>query len=439
MISLSEKIPSWILRHLPVKIARQHAKYGVSTTEKLSTGEKRQLLIDVSVIYKNDARTGIQRVVRALLLQLLKNPPVGYRICPIFSTRKHGYRYGHPNFLTDSISISDAKGQSVEVKSGDIFLGLDLCAHLLPRHQAQILNWKRSGVQVHVLVYDLLPVMHPEWFNSKTTYNFKHWIRWISIYADNAICISETVRVEFCTWLNACFKLPSNAIRSSSIVLGADIAASAPTGGLPNDSEEFLTKLQEMPSILMVGTLEPRKGYDHALAAFEELWQNSNTGPLLVIVGRGGWKTEALQKRLKNHPEKGKRLFWLDTVSDEYLAQLYARCDGVFVASYAEGFGLPLVEATLHRKPVFARNLSVFREMSLKNVSYFDSETAKGTADALSQWLAGPAFQQVLSAPPSQWESCPTWEISANQLLHRLGLKQDFTPSLALPSDIKIN
>src|SRR3546814_16838140 len=37
--------------------------------------DRRQLLIDISRLVVEDARTGIQRVVRAILASLLKNPP----------------------------------------------------------------------------------------------------------------------------------------------------------------------------------------------------------------------------------------------------------------------------------------------------------------------------------------------------------------------------
>jgi glycosyltransferase involved in cell wall biosynthesis len=233
----------------------------------------------------------------------------------------------------------------VNVQNGDIFLGLDLTAHLLPRHHAQLLGWKRKGVKVHVMVYDLLPLQHPQWFNTKTTRNFQRWIQILSIYADHAICISESVRCELTAWLNVKFRLHGNLLPTSTIVLGADIAASAPSGGLPADGEFLLARLRSTPAVLMVGTLEPRKGYDQALAAFELLWKQKNIAPLLIIVGRPGWKTEALQNILRSHIQAGKKLIWLEDASDEFLSSLYAVCKGVLCASYAEGFGLPLIEA----------------------------------------------------------------------------------------------
>lgn len=420
MMHLARQMPAWVITRLPVSQARQYASDIAPVAASAATPFKSdmQLLVDVSVIHQSDARTGIQRVVRALLLQLLQAPPAGYRVCPVFATRKHGYRYAAPEFLEQPAQASDAAAQPVQVQSGDLFLALDLAAHLLPRHQAQVLGWKRCGVQLHVLVYDLLPLLHPEWFNPKTTRNFERWIRWLAVYADSAICISETVKTELRTWLKAHFGLPPTALPASTIVLGADINASAPSGGIPDNAETLLTHLRNTPAVLMVGTLEPRKGYDQALAAFEQLWLQPGPGPSLVLVGRPGWKTEILQEKLHNHPEAGKRLFWPENVSDEFLLRLYAACDGVLVASRAEGFGLPLIEAALYNKPVLARDLPVFREIGLPGITFFSGEDGSSLAYAITTWLA--------KTPPkgnaSLCHNVVTWQTAAGQLLCSLGL-----------------
>ena len=418
-------LPAWLLSCLPAKLARHHAQAAqifvdVPAKAEVKTTASRQLLVDVSVVHQSDARTGIQRVVRSLLLQLLQKPPAGYVVCPVFATRQHGYCYASPNFLDQLPQAPEAALKPVQAQSGDLFLGLDLAAHLLPRHQAQVLHWKRSGVKVHVVVYDLLPLQHPEWFNPKTTRNFKRWIKWVAVYADSAICISETVRLELRTWLSASFGLPPTTLPASTIELGADIDASAPSDGLPANAKFLLARLRNTPAVLMVGTLEPRKGYDQALAAFEQLWQQPGTTPLLVIVGHPGWKTEALQEKLRMHPQAGKRLFWLEDVSDEYLANLYATCQGVLVASRAEGVGLPLIEAALYNKPVLARDLPVFREIALPGATFFSGEKPARLATAITNWLPKLVHDRGSNVRPRRHVT--TWQTTAKQLLEVLGL-----------------
>jgi hypothetical protein len=86
MMSFATYLPAGLIKHIPVRIARRIAAAS-TTLAPLNTSPK-QLLVDVSVIYQSDARTGIQRVVRSLLLQLLATPPAGYSVCPVFATRQ---------------------------------------------------------------------------------------------------------------------------------------------------------------------------------------------------------------------------------------------------------------------------------------------------------------------------------------------------------------
>jgi glycosyltransferase involved in cell wall biosynthesis len=423
--------PAWLLGYLPAKFARQHSRSlvppaNLPATSQVKVTASRQLLVDVSVVHQSDARTGIQRVVRSLLLQLLQEPPAGYVVCPVFATRQHGYCHAVPGFFDQPALAEDAPHNPVCVQPNDMFLGLDLAAHLLPRHQAQVLGWKKTGVKVHVMVYDLLPLQHPEWFNPRTTRNFKRWIRWLAVYADSAICISEHVQTELRAWLGAKFGFSAAELASTAISLGADIDASAPSVGLPANAEFLLARMRSTPAVLMVGTLEPRKGHDQALAAFELLWQGGSAAPMLVVAGRPGWKTEALQEALRTHSQAGKKLFWLEDVSDEFLARLYGSCRGALVASRGEGFGLPLIEAARHGKPVLARDIPVFRQIPGADLTYFNSNTAGGLASAIQNWLNAPPLAHAHVAA-----SFPTWQRSSAALIQALGLTQQPTDTQA--------
>ena len=131
----------------------------------------------------------------------------------------------------------------------------------------------------------------------------------------------------------------------------------------------------------MVGTIEPRKGHAQVLDAFELLWR-TNAERTLIVAGKQGWHVESFIERLKSHPEAGRRLIWLPDTSDSQLAQLYADLDGLIMASEAEGFGLPLVEAAHYGMPLFVRDLPVFREVAGDHAVYF---TAKNGAELAPQ------------------------------------------------------
>lgn len=419
-----------VLSRLPVQIARRCLQRLVSkSTRPAVGGGEKQLLIDVSVIINNDGRTGIQRVVRALFLQLLKQSPVGYRVRPVFATRKQGYHYapdhfGQPDAQASNLNEADA----VKVGPGDIFLGLDLAAHLLPLHKTQLAQWKCSGANLHIVVYDILPIQHPRWFNSKTAKNFHRWLRTVAIFSDSVICISSTVKAELNDWLCRKHLFTSDTIPTGTIPLGADIKSSAPSRGLPDDINQLLSKFASKPTVLMVGTLEPRKGHSQVLAAFDELWQQGRDINL-VIVGKPGWKTKKLQQCLHAHPQNKIRLYWFSDASDELLELLYIGCTGVIVASEAEGFGLPLIEAMYYNKSVLARDIPVSREVGGNFVTFFSGTSVVSLKNDIEFWLAKIAMEQMpLRAPQF------TWQDSARELLFRLGLNQAIPAQLHQPS-----
>ena len=141
------------------------------------------------------------------------------------------------------------------------------------------------------------------------------------------------------------------------------------------------------PALLMVGTVEPRKGHAQALAAMEQLWQDG-IDAMLVVVGRQGWMTEEVCARLSAHPEAGRRLFWLRDVGDADLAWLYGAAAALLMASEGEDFGLPLVEAARLGCPVLTRDIPVFREIAGDHARYFVGREARPLAEAIRALLA---------------------------------------------------
>jgi glycosyltransferase involved in cell wall biosynthesis len=126
---------------------------------------------------------------------------------------------------------------------------------------------------------------------------------------------------------------------------------------------------------------------------------------------------EQVAARMKAHPEKGKRLFWLAGISDEMLLKLYAGASALLSPSEGEGFGLPLIEAAQHAVPIIARSLPVFREVAGEHAYYFDGTKAEDLARAITDWLA---LWRAGQAPASSGMPWLTWDQSARQVIDRV-------------------
>jgi glycosyltransferase involved in cell wall biosynthesis/ADP-heptose:LPS heptosyltransferase len=377
------------------------------------SASKRQLLIDITELVHRNARTGIQRTVRALIEQLLRDPPKNFTVELVYADSYQPiYRYARAytqNLLGLSRNIGD--DAPAEAWAGDIFVGLDLYQQI--HEQLDFLKeWRQRGVGVFFVVYDLLPSRMPGAFRKGIDVIHTEWLKMVAQF-DGAIAISKTVADELHEWLRLNLKPRKRSFHISYFHLGADIRSTAPALG-SSDSDTHLSKhLASRPSFLMVGTVEPRKGHALVLAACEELWKNGEEINL-IIVGKQGWMVKELVEQLRQHPEAAKRLFWLDTVSDEYLEIIYSECSALIAASEGEGFGLPLVEAAKHGLPIVARDIPAFREVAGEYACYFpDMKNPETLAKSLRAWLALYRTGMHKRSDNMPWL---TWKQSAQQL-----------------------
>lgn len=377
----------------------------------------RQILVDVSVVASSDARTGIQRVVRAIWLELKQQNLIDIIVRPVMALAEVGYCYAPDNFLDAPVGPSPKGYAPVDIRAGDIFLGLDLTAHLLPRHERQLHEWKRTGASIHFIVYDLLPLQNRRWFRWRARRHFRRWIVVVERLADQVICISPSVARDFSAWMRRLRITKPRAIRISTIKLGCNISSSGPDKGLPCNSAEILEWVSKHRTILMVGTIEPRKAYDKALAAAQHLWQNECDSDIaMLIVGKPGWKTRRLEEKLRRLSSTKPKLRWLDNVSDEFLEHLYEQCTGILFTSYAEGLGLPLIEAAAHGKTLLVRDIPVFRELELQNCRFFADDSAEVLSEEIRNWLSLTSKNIIYQNK----YSLPTWKESANEIFVKI-------------------
>ncbi|WP_282361545.1 glycosyltransferase [Pseudomonas sp. PS01300] len=382
----------------------------------------RQLLLDISGTCALDRHSGIERVAKALTLALLKSPPVGVRVETVYLSNTGGhwhYRYANaftsrllnlPNVLID---------QAIDYGPGDQLIALDISGNQLTQASQSGLfrTMQERGVNCQVLIHDVLPVTRPELFPPQSNRHFTEWLLHVAMF-DGAVCVTKTVAGEFRKWVKETLPQRAADYTFNYSHHGADLANSAPSMGLPDNAQELLTVMAQRPTVLMVGTLEPRKGYLQSVEAFRLLWQQG-MDVNLVIVGRAGWQhlpidqqrnIPQLLERLVQHPENGRRLLWLDGPSDEFLERIYAQADGLLAASEDEGFGLPLIEAAQNGLPILARDIPVFREVAGEHACYFTAEEPQQLADAIAHWIQK-GFQ-----PSSKGMPWLTWQQSADNL-----------------------
>ena len=218
------------------------------------------------------------------------------------------------------------------------------------------------GAEICLVLHDIAPVTYPAYYDYPWRWKFEQRLARSLEYVTHYYCVSNKTRLD----LTEFAAHRQKTIQASVAYNGFEPSAQL----LPASGSRAHAALLDRRPWLMVGSLEPKKGYRDALAAFEALWAAGYQRPLLVVGGRG-WMYDDIVETLEASRWLGDRLFWLDSVGDDELANFYRRAYALLFASYAEGFGLPLIEAASHGLPILARDMPTAREILGSHATFF--------------------------------------------------------------------
>jgi glycosyltransferase involved in cell wall biosynthesis len=166
------------------------------------------------------------------------------------------------------------------------------------------------------------------------------------------------------------------------------------------------------PFILTVSNSYPHKNLNALVKAFGLIEDRSECA--LVIAGparRGERELLAERARLKR-PE---RVIRLQGIPFEALLALYQSAEVFALPSLYEGFGLPLIEAMAGGAPVACSDIPVFREVAADAAAFFDPNSPKAIADALTALLEDAGRREDLSRAGRSRAGAFTWEKAAQQ------------------------
>jgi len=382
---------------------------GIDAPRIPGAGGPRRLLIDLSEVVTVDYGTGIHRVVRNLTRALLCNPDARTWTCvPVAHDADGSMHSAHP-YAVDRLGVpSMTEFSDSPAQRGDVLLLLDSAWENPQRFLSSIERTRAAGGLAGAFVYDLIPLRFPQYCVDFMPPIFERWLRFVVAHCDFLVCISRAVADDLDGWIDQCDPVVREGLRIGHVYLGSDIEEA------PASDEASAAMREAMDggrAVLMVGTVEPRKRHDLALAAFEGAWAEGSD-LRLVIAGKRGWNVEDLVARIRRSPWFGRRLFWIEGPTDQDLSYAYAHALRLLQASDAEGFGLPIVEAAHYATPLLLSGIPVFREIAGGEADYF----TPGDMDALRSWIS-------IGAPrprPSSPRLAITWQESAGRLLELL-------------------
>jgi glycosyltransferase involved in cell wall biosynthesis len=241
---------------------------------------------------------------------------------------------------------------------------------------------------------------------------FNKWIALAFAQSDMLLCISRAVADDVWEYLAEHDVNVPRKLHIAFWPLGADIGIGGNEASIRAQVRK-MTDDPQSPLFLMVGTIEPRKGHDFVLDAFESLWRKGQD-LRLCIAGAVGWMVGDTVRRIREHPQFDKKLFFVERFTDAEINVCYAAATGLIAASRAEGFGLPIVEAALHQVPVLASDIPVFREVGGDGAIYFSLHDCEDLAAKIIDLARLPPMERKRLAGRIR---ITTWRESARHLL----------------------
>ncbi len=209
---------------------------------------------------------------------------------------------------------------------------------------------RRQGIKTMFMVHDLIPITHPEYCRAGE--RARHLTR-----MNNALC-SDGVMVNS---RETCKELCNFAARVSMPAPPMAVAPLAPTR-LPAPSPE---RPIASPYFVVLGTIEPRKNHLLLLQLWRGLIERMcDNAPRLVVIGQRGWECENVMDLLERSETLRGFVTAMPGCSDASLATHLSHAQALLFPSFAEGYGLPIVEALSLGVPVIASDLPVFREIA---------------------------------------------------------------------------
>lgn len=208
------------------------------------------------------------------------------------------------------------------------------------------------------IFHDAIPLKHPHITWPQSVARHPGYMKLLARF-DRVWAVSHASRDEllgFWRWQQL-ERLPTVEV----LALGADFDAQPRAA--PNSISPLSTLNSQLPTLLCLGIIEPRKNQSFLLEVCAELW-DEGVAFELDLVGRvnphfGPPIVDRIKTLRRTH---GTRLRFHEAASDATVAQLHARARATVFPTIAEGCGLPLLESLWRGVPCVCSDLPVLRE-----------------------------------------------------------------------------
>ncbi len=283
----------------------------------------------------------------------------------------------------------------------DIRPGLLFCPFTMP-------HYHQPAVPTVCVVYDLQYRTYPQFFPSRErAMRDRHFRRACSV-ASVIVCLSSFVQG---TIRQAEPEAPE------TIVIPAAIHQRLPEVS-PMHRTETLARLglSGHPFLLYPANFWPHKNHEALIEAYALFRRRHPSAPLgLLLTGAPGAREDGLRELVRSLGN-GENIVFAGFLSEEDLAVVMQECAALIFPSLYEGFGIPVMEAISHGRPVLCSNRTSLPEVGGDAPLYFDPGSPESIAGAIETfWTQPDTAAELARRSRARAQSLPGLETMADR------------------------
>lgn len=300
-----------------------------------------------------------------------------------------------------------------ELRPGDIIASFG-SPWSSPDYPAMIARLREErGMRHALLIYDLIPLLHPEYCDRGLVACFARFIHGCLPLADILLTISDATARDIVAWSAR----QGIRLRAEPRILPPGTGFSASSG------EARLPCSGAGRHVLFVSTIEARKNHALAFRAWRRLLQElpAEQVPPLIFAGRVGWLVDDLMRQISQSNHLDGKLVVIEAPDDATIAALYREARFTIFPSLYEGWGLPVSESLFFGRVCIASNAASIPEAGGDFCLYHDPDSVSDATRLYREAILSPSLiPRLEDRIRREWRPRP-WSETAAAVLQRLG------------------
>ncbi|MCU1526589.1 MAG: glycosyltransferase family 1 protein, partial [Frondihabitans sp.] len=375
------------------------------------------VVVDVHDTSRTTKITGIQRVVRETVRRWNRDHEVAFIAWSDDESALRGLSDWEVNSLLGlpgPVEGDDSDSLEVIVPIDSTYVVTELVAETWRSALLQSIV-THSGLTVDVIGYDAVPMTSSETSSDGIAAQYPLYLQAISRVARIG-AISGAAAAEFAGWAHMLGStgLPGPDVRH--VPLAAEVEPSTPASR--DEARRTLGVVPERPTVLVVGSHEPRKNHLAVVQAAKMAWASGHEFTL-AFIGGASWSSKRFHNEIASLQEAKRPVTLVSKATDELLAAAYDVADFTLFPSLHEGFGLPVAESLALGTPVITSQYGSMKEIIDAGGGgiLVDPRDDRSITEALERLLTDRALLAHL-ADEARARPIRTWDAYAADLWH---------------------